>query len=683
MDAHKNFAYSTVAVAPIPPDSGLSLEVVAGQGARFPAPPFNVTIWSAGTFPVPTNAEIARVTSIVGDVFTIIRAQESSNARNIVAGDQIAATITDKTLDDLSTPTGIVNAQIDAAAGIEYSKLDLAGQIQDSDIVSLEWSKLTSKPTSLAGYGITDPVVLTSGSYANPAWLTSLGWAKITGTPTTIGGYGITDAQPLNAKLTTLSALANAAGVLTNDGAGVFSWVAGGAGLSGSGTSGKIAKWSGASTLTDSILSEAGSVVTVNGDLVVRTSTQSMLLSSKFAVGRVGLNVFIGGGGQSIAGATGNEGSENAAVGNEALLSLTSGYFNTAVGASALRNETTGFQNVAIGYRALFASNTGNTNVAIGYEALRTTVSGSSNVAVGVQALYSNTATANTAIGYQAGHAITSAIRCVAIGMQALFSNQTSSYNIAIGQAAAFLTTGGENTAVGSQALNQNTTGSENSAFGMEALYNSTGIKNTGIGRLSLQNVTSGSNNTALGYRSGLGITTGGSNTIIGANVVGLSSGLSNTVIIADGAGNIRLHANSFGNVGVGITNQTAVLHLKAGTATANTAPLKFTSGTLTATAEAGAVEFLTDDVFITITTAAARKAFVLDNGSRLTSGKIPVATTNGRLIDGPTWGARETYTVLNVTTDRSYDANATSLDELADVLGTLIADLRAKDMVA
>jgi hypothetical protein len=35
-------------------------------------------------------------------------------------------------------------------------------------------------------------------------------------------------------------------------------------------------------------------------------------------------------------------------------------------------------------------------------------------------------------------------------------------------------------------------------------------------------------------------------------------------------------------------------------------------------------------------------------------------------------------YTPTNVTTDRSYDANATTVDEIADVLGTLIADLQA-----
>lgn len=55
------------------------------------------------------------------------------------------------------------------------------------------WSSLTGTPTTLAGYGITDPIVLTSGSYANPAWITSIAWSKISSTPTTLAGYGITD----------------------------------------------------------------------------------------------------------------------------------------------------------------------------------------------------------------------------------------------------------------------------------------------------------------------------------------------------------------------------------------------------------------------------------------------------------------------------------------------------------
>lgn len=39
-------------------------------------------------------------------------------------------------------------------------------------------------------------------------------------------------------------------------------------------------------------------------------------------------------------------------------------------------------------------------------------------------------------------------------------------------------------------------------------------------------------------------------------------------------------------------------------------------------------------------------------------------------------------YTITNVTTDRSYDANSTTLDEIADTLGTLIADLQVTGLI-
>ena len=44
--------------------------------------------------------------------------------------------------------------------------------------------------------------------------------------------------------------------------------------------------------------------------------------------------------------------------------------------------------------------------------------------------------------------------------------------------------------------------------------------------------------------------------------------------------------------------------------------------------------------------------------------------------------GSTAAYTPSNVTTDRTYDADATSTAELADVLGTLIADLQALGLV-
>lgn len=99
-DASLNFSYSLVATAPSPATSGTSLVVTAGQGALFPAVPFNATIWPTGVQPLTTNAEIVRVTARSTDTLTIIRAQESSSARTVIVGDQIAATITAKVIND-------------------------------------------------------------------------------------------------------------------------------------------------------------------------------------------------------------------------------------------------------------------------------------------------------------------------------------------------------------------------------------------------------------------------------------------------------------------------------------------------------------------------------------------------------------------------------------------------------
>ena len=64
-----------------------------------------------------------------------------------------------------------------------------------------------------------------------------------------------------------------------------------------------------------------------------------------------------------------------------------------------------------------------------------------------------------------------------------------------------------------------------------------------------------------------------------------------------------RMRLDASGNLGIGTTSPTAVLHLKAGTATANTAPLKFTSGTNLTTAEAGAMEFNGTNLFFSPST--------------------------------------------------------------------------------
>jgi hypothetical protein len=101
------------------------------------------------------------------------------------------------------------------------------------------------------------------------------------------------------------------------------------------------------------------------------------------------------------------------------------------------------------------------------------------------------------------------------------------------------------------QALYSNTTGTNNTANGVQALYDLNITANDGSG-----------NNTAIGYNTGRGIVTGVNNTILGANVTGLASNLSNNIIIADGAGNQRINVDASGNVGIGVTAPTYKLQV-------------------------------------------------------------------------------------------------------------------------
>jgi hypothetical protein len=64
-----------------------------------------------------------------------------------------------------------------------------------------------------------------------------------------------------------------------------------------------------------------------------------------------------------------------------------------------------------------------------------------------------------------------------------------------------------------------------------------------------------------------------------------------------------RFIVKANGNIGISVASPTARLHLPQGTATFNTAPLKFTSGTNLTTAEAGAMEFNGTNLFFTPST--------------------------------------------------------------------------------
>jgi hypothetical protein len=94
-------------------------------------------------------------------------------------------------------------------------------------------------------------------------------------------------------------------------------------------------------------------------------------------------------------------GHDNTAIGVNALLSNTSGSDNTAIGAFALKSNTFGDHNMAVGVNALLLNTNGSNNIAIGSGALLRNTSGSNNIALGGGAGFNLTGgNNNIEIGY-------------------------------------------------------------------------------------------------------------------------------------------------------------------------------------------------------------------------------------------------------------------------------------------
>jgi hypothetical protein len=133
------------------------------------------------------------------------------------------------------------------------------------------------------------------------------------------------------------------------------------------------------------------------------------------------------------------------------------------------------------------------------------------------------------------------------------------------------------------------------------------------------------------------------------------------TTLAASGA---QMVLNKAGNLGIGTVAPTAYLHLKAGTTTAGTAPIKLTTGNYNTTPEAGTFEwYATTAENPTFTPVSTRYRIPLvDSGvGGLTSGRVPFATTNGRLTDDSDMTfATDTLTVTKIKSSH-YCADGTA----------------------
>ena len=324
-------------------------------------------------------------------------------------------------------------------------------------------------------------------------------------------------------------------------------------------------------------------------------------LNGQLSMQAHGTNNFFAGG---LAGNTSVTGAGCTGIGQNALLSATSGNNNTAEGLDAMYSSTSGYNNVAMGVGALKKSTTGNymvavgdsalynqianqfndyNNTAVGSRAMYANTTGSHNTAIGTQSLYKNTiGRYNTASGSDALHFNTTGNDNTAHGNYALYYNTTGTENCAFGSTALFLNNGNYNTATGFYALYQNSTGSANTANGNGALeysttangntangfltlgYNSTGNYNTAMGYLAMELNQTGENNVAMGYYAGSNMSDGTNNTFIGYNTnCDYPGHVNNTTLLGNGAYSnssnlVRIGNNVVGSIG-GYANWTNI----------------------------------------------------------------------------------------------------------------------------
>ena len=166
---------------------------------------------------------------------------------------------------------------------------------------------------------------------------------------------------------------------------------------------------------------------------------------------------------------------------------------------------------------------------------------------------------------------------------------------------------------------------------------------------------------TATGSGSATNVRLGGANPLLVNTTVDL--GTSFTFGFKKSTANYFTVLNN-GNIGIGTITPTSLLHLKAGTTTLNTAPLKFTSGVNLTTPEAGAMEFNGTSLFFTPSTL--RKTIAFADLSNIT-GLLP-ATLGGTGLASFATGDMLYASAANVLSKRTIGTTGQVLTVLSGV---------------
>lgn len=399
--------------------------------------------------------------------------------------------------------------------------------------------------------------VYTTGSYADPTWITSLAGSKISGAvaSATTAGSATTATSATSATTSTNIAGGTATQIPYQTSINTTGFIAApstSSYLQWNGTSYTWSNPSGAGAVTSvdlsmpSGFSVSGNPITSAGTLAVTTSLSGILKGT-------------------------GTGFTTATSGTD--------YAPATSGTSILYgNGAGGFSNVTIGSGLSFATGTLSATGGGGTPAgLNTQVQYNNSGAFGASSSFTFdgvnvtspefTATASTSASSNNGAFAYGALSYPDTDVMASFQSSVNSYNQVILQN----TSAGASASTNFNVSNNNGTATTN--YG-ELGINSSGFTGTGsFGGAGNVYLASASTDFAIGT--------------YGANAIHFvtNSGATDAGSISS-AGKWAINASGTN------TTATALLHLGAGTATANTAPLKLTSGTNLTTAEAGAIEY-------------------------------------------------------------------------------------------